>query len=76
MFASLPYLIGWVINAFRSRQDLIENLALRQQLLGLYAQRPRRRLSFLQKLFWVILRRLWSEWKTPLVVAGELLFRP
>ena len=46
MFASLRLLIGWVINAFRSRQDLmLENLALRQQLLALHAQRPGRRLS-------------------------------
>ena len=70
MFASLRYRIGWVINAFRSRQDLmLENLALRQQLLALHAQRPRRRLSILQKLCWVILRRLWSGWKTPLVLV-------
>jgi hypothetical protein len=33
MFPSLRHLIGWMISAFCSRQDLIlENLALRQQL--------------------------------------------
>jgi hypothetical protein len=31
MFSSLRHLVGWIINAFYSRQDLIlENLALRQ----------------------------------------------
>jgi putative transposase len=70
MFAWLRHLIGWVIHAFRSRQDLmLENLALRQQLLALHAKRPGRRLSTPHKLFWVILRRLWSGWKTPLVLV-------
>jgi hypothetical protein len=31
--------VGWVVGAFRSREDLIlENLALRQQLLALHAK--------------------------------------
>ena len=59
---------GWVIHAFCSRQDLmLENLALRQQVLA--RQRPVHRLSTPHKLFWVILRRLWSRWKTPLVLV-------
>jgi hypothetical protein len=70
MFSSLRHLVGWIINAFYSRQDLIlENLALRQQLLALHVKRPRRRLSAMHKLFWVVLRRLWSGWKTPLVLV-------
>jgi putative transposase len=70
MFASLRHLTGLVLNAFRSRHDLmLENLALRQQLLALHAKRPGRRLSTPHKLFWVILRRLWSGWKTPLVLV-------
>jgi hypothetical protein len=55
---------------FCSRQDLIlENLALRQQLLALHAKRPRRRLSARQKLFWVVLRKLWQGWKKPLILV-------
>jgi putative transposase len=70
MFCTLRHLIGWLISAFCSRQDLIlENLALRQQLLGLHAKRPRRRLSVKQKLFWVALRKLWQGWKQPLVLV-------
>jgi hypothetical protein len=39
------HFLGWVVSAFRSRQDLtLENVALRQQLLALHAKRPRRRL--------------------------------
>jgi len=33
--------LGWMVSAFRARQDLVlENLALHQQLLALHAQRP------------------------------------
>jgi hypothetical protein len=70
MFWSLRHLIGWIVSALGSRKDLIlENLALRQQLLALHAQRRRPRLSVRHKLFWVLLRRLWSGWKTPLLLV-------
>ena len=70
MFRSLRHFIGWIFGAFCSRQDLIlENLALRQQLLALRAKRPRRRLSARQKLFWVVLRKLWQGWKQPLLLV-------
>ena len=70
MFWSLRHLIGWIVSALSSRKDLIlENLALRQQLLALHAQRRRPRLSVRHKLFWVLLRRLWSGWKTPLLLV-------
>jgi len=70
MIASLRYFLGWMVSAFRSREDLVlENLALRQQLLALHAQRPRRRLTALQKLFWVALRTFWSEWRKPLILV-------
>jgi len=53
MIVSLRHLLGWIASSFRSREDLVlENLALRRQLLALHAQRPRRRLTPLHKLFW------------------------
>jgi hypothetical protein len=63
----LPHVwLDW--SSFRSRQGLIlENLALRQQLLALHVKRPRRRLLAMHKLFWVALRWFWSGWKKPLV---------
>src|SRR5947208_14081965 len=68
MFASVRHFIGWIVSAFRSRQELIlENLALRQQLLALHAKRPRRRLSAREKLFWIVLRKLWQRWNKPLI---------
>src|SRR5580704_1239019 len=67
---SIRHLLGWVVSAFRSREDLIlENLALRQQLLARHAKRPRRRLTGLHKLFWVALRTFWSGWTKPLVLV-------
>src|SRR5260370_9624796 len=67
---SLRHFLGWPVSAFSSRQNLIlENLALRQQLLALHAKRPRRRLTTLQKLFWVVLLRLWSECERTLVLV-------
>jgi putative transposase len=70
MISSLRHLMGWIVGVFRSREDLIlENLALRQQLLALHTKRPRRRLSTAHKMFWIALRRLWSGWKKPLILV-------
>jgi hypothetical protein len=66
----LRHFLGWLRSAFCARQDLIlENSALRQQLLALHAQRPRPRLTTSQTLFWVVLRRLWARWKEPLILV-------
>jgi putative transposase len=70
MIVSLRHFLGWMVSAFRTREDLVlENLALRQQLLALHAQRPRRRLTALHKLFWVALKTFWSGWRKPLVLV-------
>jgi hypothetical protein len=38
MIVSLRHLLGWMVSAFRSREDLVlENLALRGQLLAVRA---------------------------------------
>jgi hypothetical protein len=70
MIVWLRHLVGWVVSAFRSRQNLIlENLALRQQLMALHANRPRRRLTAGHKLFWVSMLKLWGRWKEPLILV-------
>jgi hypothetical protein len=70
MIVFLRHFLGWMVSAFRSREDLVlENLALRQQLLALHAQRPRPRLTALHKLFWVALRAFWSGWRKPLILV-------
>ena len=66
----LRHLLGWAICAVHSRENLVlENLALRQQLLAVHGKHPRRRLTTLNKLFWVVLRRLWSGWKGSLILV-------
>src|SRR5450756_1841912 len=70
MIVWLRHVFGWLRSAFCAREDLLlENLALRQQLLALHTQRPRRRLTASHKLFWVVLRRLWARWKGPLILV-------
>jgi hypothetical protein len=71
MIVSLRHVRGWMVSAFSSRENLIlENLALRQQLLALHAKRPRRRLAVPHKLFWVALKTFWSDWTKPLVLGA------
>src|SRR5271168_2334069 len=70
MIVSLRHFFGWIVSAFRSREDLVfENLALRRQLLALHAQRPRRRLTALHKLFWIALRMWRSGRRQALVLV-------
>ena len=70
MIVSLRHFLGWLLSVFRSREDLVlENLALRRQLLALHAQLPRRRFTALHKLFWVALRTFWSGWTKPLILV-------
>jgi hypothetical protein len=62
---------------FRTRQNLmLENLALRQQLVVLKRRHPKPRLDLLDKLFWVALCELWSDWKKSLdLVAPATVLR-
>ena len=55
---------------FRSRADLaLEILALRQQVAVFKRKRPRPSLNSSDRLFWVLLRRVWSGWKSVLIVV-------
>src|SRR5580765_3761201 len=54
---------------FRQQSLLLENLALRQQLVALKRRHPRPSLNLIDKLFWVIARRVWSGWKQALLVV-------
>lgn len=70
MPASLRALLAALSRCFWSRRDLLlENLALRQQLAVFAARHPRPRLAAPGRLFWVILRRLWPDWKRALLVV-------
>jgi putative transposase len=70
MLCLLRFSVVFLIRIFRSRRDLLlENLALRQQLVVMKQRYPRPQVSTFDKLFWVILRRLWPEWMLPLILV-------
>jgi putative transposase len=63
----LPVLVGRVF--FARRDLLMENLALRQQLAVLRRRHPQPRFASSDKVFWVVLRGLWSGWKQALILV-------
>src|SRR5205807_6426896 len=70
MFHFLRLCFGTLDRLFRGRQSLLlENVALRQQLLALKRRHPRPSLGLFDKLFWVLARRVWSAWKESLIIV-------
>ncbi|HEY1203153.1 MAG: hypothetical protein ABSH46_23645 [Bryobacteraceae bacterium] len=54
----------------RTRHDLgLEILALRQQVAVLKRRHPRSRLNSADRMFWIMLRRIWPRWMEALVVV-------
>jgi len=71
MVDTFGLLFGTILRLLRTRRNLLlENLVLRQQLAALKRRRPRSSLGILDKLFWVLARRFWSEWKRVLVIVS------
>jgi putative transposase len=69
MFEFILALLTFVRVFFRSRSETaLEILALRQQIVVLKRKRSRPRLNQFDRLFWIILRGVWSRW-TEVVVA-------
>src|SRR6202023_3248830 len=70
MFRLVEVCFGMLVRLFRGRQSLLlENLALRQQLVALKRRHPRPSLGLFDKLFWVIARRVWSDWEQSLIIV-------
>jgi len=80
MFRFLGLWYGTLVRLIRSRRSLLlENLALRQQLVVLKRRHPRPRLDLFDKLFWLLVRRCWSSWvqrgvQAPVCVLLDMLF--
>ena len=77
MFDLFCLWFGAALRIFRNRQNLLlENLALRQQLVVLKRRHPKPKLGLLDKLFWVAARQFWSQWKQSLfLVMPETVVR-
>src|SRR5215469_10650899 len=70
MLRFLRLCLGTLVRVFRAHRSLLlENLALRQQLVVLKRRHPRPCLSTLDRLFWVVARRVWSDWKQSLIIV-------
>ena len=62
--------IAAVFKIFRCKADLIaENISLRQQLVVLKRQKPKAKLKQRDRLFWVVLSKLWSGWEKSLIIV-------
>jgi hypothetical protein len=71
MVDAIRLFVGAILRLLRTRRRLLlENLALRQQLAVLKRKHARPRLAALDKLFWVLVRRFWSEWKQALMIVS------
>ena len=69
MIGMLFTVVKSLFGVFRPRGDLLlENLALRHQLTVLTRNARRSRFSNPDRLFWALLRRIWSRWKGALVI--------
>src|SRR2546430_8012635 len=70
MFRFVALCLAMLVRFFRERRTLLlENLALRQQLVALKRRHPRPSLGLFDKLFWVIARWVWSAWKHSLILV-------
>ena len=59
-----------LVSVFKTHRDLaLENLALRQQLAVLRRSVKRPGLSDVDRRFWVLLSRIWRDWRRALVLV-------
>jgi transposase InsO family protein len=66
----LKLLLVLLVKSVSSRRNLLlENLALRQQLTVLRQRHPQPRFAVSDRLFWMVLRTLWSGWKQTLILV-------
>src|SRR5881296_1891392 len=66
----LGILFGTLRSSVRTQRELaLENLALRQQLAVWKARQPRPRLTEADRIFWVLLSRVWTSWQYSLHVV-------
>jgi putative transposase len=69
--------LGSILRLLQSRRDLLlENLVLRQQLAALRRHSRKPRIRTADKLFWILIRRLWNGWQKSLaIVTPETVVR-
>src|SRR5262245_42459385 len=70
-------LVRTLRSTVRTQRELpLENLALRQQVAVWKVRQPRPQLTATDRIFWVMLSRLWKNWRNSLqVVRPETVVR-
>jgi hypothetical protein len=70
MMRWLGILVRTLRSTVRTQRELaLENLALRQQVAVWRVLQPRPQLTATDRIFWVVLSRLWKNWRTSLQVV-------
>ena len=70
MLKWLDIIVRTIGSMLRTHRALaIKNLALRQQLAALKHRHPRPRLTDADRLFWVVLSRIWAGWRESLHIV-------
>ena len=70
MLKWLEIIVRTVVATLCTQRSLaIENLVLRQQLAVLKHQHPQPRLTDTDRLFWVVLLRIWAGWRGSLHIV-------
>jgi hypothetical protein len=77
MIRMLSIILHAITALFRTHHALaVENLALRQQLAVLQRNAKRPRLKCWERGFWVLISRIWKDWRNPLwIVQPETVIR-
>ena len=77
MLKWLEIIVRTVVSTLCTQRSLaIENLVLRQQLAVLKHRHPRPRLTDTDRFFWVVLSRIWADWRESLhIVQPETVVR-
>ena len=70
MFNAILIAIRFVILVFNGQKQVaLENAALRQQLAVFKREVKRPKLRGRDRLFWIGLRMIWKDWKSPLMIV-------
>src|SRR5262245_54020551 len=70
MLKAVFRILRFILLIFAGHKEIaLENAALRQQLAILKRDRPRPTLHRRDRLFWVLLMKMWTKWKSALVIV-------
>jgi len=66
----LYLILNYLRDLLRPNRDLLlENMALRQQIIVLRRTHPKPPFSTWERVFWVVLSKVWSGWRRPLTLV-------